>query len=413
MITGILVYLLSLSTMRVLVKNIFVNHKFNFPKFVTSVHFASCGILCFSIMYYRQATGRKKMPVPTKGQMCRMILPIAFCFATSVGTNNIALVHCTVAFAEIISSATPLCIIIITVCRGEAFDLRLTVPVLSVIVGVCICAEGEKRFTWISFLLVFLATFLRAFKSRLQQEIMKSQVPEERFDPVELLAWMSPSCFATMAIWGTLTEGFEPFVHLTGDQNTTTIVAIGITCVNACVLNVANNFVIRDLGAVGGVLTGQLKVILALLGATLMLGEVIQVQQIVGYACIACGVHWYNRIEEELQEFHGSEELQEFHGLPKAARSQRASGVAADSKRGGDFEELQVVDEVSHEAVRSQRAIDSASDSMVHEAIQSQASWAMQHLIQQPVDAGSQGSFNERAVGNEGKHDRARRLIVN
>jgi len=64
-VTGILAYLLSLSTMTLTVKSVFKQHQFNYPKFVTSTHFLSCGILCFGIMAYRQIKGEKKIPIPS------------------------------------------------------------------------------------------------------------------------------------------------------------------------------------------------------------------------------------------------------------------------------------------------------------------------------------------------------------
>merc|ERR1719172_210819 len=102
---------------------------------------------------------------------------------------------------------------------------------------------------------------------------------------------MSPACVVLMAVWGYFTEGVEPFTKLSLE----TSMAIGVTCVNACILNVANNMVIRDLGAVGAMLAGQLKGILLLMGAVVLLGESVQVQQIAGFALIAGGVYFYNR----------------------------------------------------------------------------------------------------------------------
>merc|ERR550537_281506 len=64
-IAGIMAYLVSLSTMTITVKGVFVNQKFTFPKFVTGIHFLSCGLLCFGIMYYKHVNGFRKFVVPT------------------------------------------------------------------------------------------------------------------------------------------------------------------------------------------------------------------------------------------------------------------------------------------------------------------------------------------------------------
>jgi len=288
--------------MTLTVKSVFVKQQFNHPKFLTSMHFLACGVLCFGIMMCRHIAGQKRMPVPTMQQMTKIILPIALAFAASVGANNIALVYCNAAFSEMISGAAPLCVIAINMCEGKAFDMRLLWPVLAVVAGVCMCASGELKFTWIGLSLVFLACFLRAFKSNLQHKILDHQTQEEKLEPVELLAWMSPPCLLVMAIWGGATEGFAPIVQLAGGKGLEITMAIGVTCVNACVLNVANNFVIRDLGAVGCLLAGQLKGILLLMGAFVMLGEIIQLQQIAGYVCIVAGIFFYNRVEKDIKD---------------------------------------------------------------------------------------------------------------
>merc|ERR1719235_1279572 len=102
--------------------------------------------------------------------------------------------------------------------------------------------------------------------------------------------------------WSLLTEGTEPWVLLAGENRLTLSLAIGVTCVNACILNVANLFVIKDLGPVATQLAGQLKGILVVLGGVAMLNEVVQPQQIAGYTFIIIGVFVYNKIDQKLRE---------------------------------------------------------------------------------------------------------------
>merc|ERR1719387_1554661 len=105
-----------------------------------------------------------------------------------------------------------------------------------------------------------------------------------------------------MLTWSVLTEGAEPFVQMTSEGWLSLVVAIGVTCVNACLLNVANLFVLKDLGPVATQLAGQLKGILVVLGGVAMLNEVVQPQQIAGYTFIIIGVFVYNKIDQKLRE---------------------------------------------------------------------------------------------------------------
>lgn len=301
-IFGIIAYLTSLSTMTIAVKDVFHRYQFNFPKLVTASHFFFSGLVCFSIMYYNYLMGSKKFAVPSPRSFLTMILPIAIGFSLSVGINNIALMYCTASFAEMIGGASPLFVIAICLAEGKVFNLKLLMPVLGVLAGVCACASGEVQYSLIGLVLVLLATLLRAYKSHLQHQLMADSV-EEKLEPIELLAWMSPPCFGLMIIWAAVTEGFaEPMAMLTGKTGLPLTMAIALTIVNACVLNVANNFVIRDLGAVGCLLAGQLKGILVLMGSVALLDEAISVLQIIGYVAIASSVYWYNKIDREIAD---------------------------------------------------------------------------------------------------------------
>eukprot|EP00746_Dinoflagellata_sp_MGD_P021417 gnl/MRDRNA2_/MRDRNA2_14997_c0_seq1.p1 gnl/MRDRNA2_/MRDRNA2_14997_c0~~gnl/MRDRNA2_/MRDRNA2_14997_c0_seq1.p1 ORF type:complete len:350 (-),score=62.43 gnl/MRDRNA2_/MRDRNA2_14997_c0_seq1:14-943(-) len=304
--------------MTIAVKGVFVHQNFTFPKFVTGIHFLFCGILCFGIMIYKHVTGSRKFVVPSMKQQYSLILPIAVAFAASVGTNNIALVHANAAFAEMIGGAAPLCIICIAMFEGKPFNLKLVLPIVCVIAGVWWCASGESKFSLFGFLLLFLSTFLRAYKSHLQYKTMEDyEQGQERLDPIELCGWMSPPCLAVMLIWGGMTEGFEPIMMLGQGKGLEISLAIGVTVVNACILNVANNFVIRDLGAIGCLLAGQLKGILVLLGASVLLEEVIQPQQIAGYVLIVAGVYFYNQMEKQIKDEAQSDSKTDIADLEK------------------------------------------------------------------------------------------------
>merc|ERR1719238_2129567 len=104
-----------------------------------------------------------------------------------------------------------------------------------------------------------------------------------------------------MMTWSLVTEGIEPFALLAGKDSLALILAIGVTCVNACILNVANLFVIKDLGAVATQLAGNLKGILIVLGGVAMLGEQVQLIQIGGYGFVVAGVAWYNKVDKQIK----------------------------------------------------------------------------------------------------------------
>merc|ERR1719324_289227 len=102
-------------------------------------------------------------------------------------------------------------------------------------------------------------------------------------DPVEVAVWTSLTCLVLMGIWSAMTEGLEPFSKI---FVLPTFLAVLYTCVGASILNIAALFVLRELGPVTQQVVGQLKGILAILGAVAAFGEVITMQQIVGYSLL-------------------------------------------------------------------------------------------------------------------------------
>merc|ERR1719235_1598570 len=113
-------------------------------------------------------------------------------------------------------------------------------------------------------------------------------------DPVELLAWLSIPALAIMGIWSLLAEGAAPYERLYTTSSVGFFSSLLVSCMNAAILNFANMFVVRDLGAISVNIVAQLKGIMVILGGVAMLGEMVGVNQCAGYFVIVLGVFWFN-----------------------------------------------------------------------------------------------------------------------
>merc|ERR1719321_2244026 len=105
-----------------------------------------------------------------------------------------------------------------------------------------------------------------------------------------------------MFLWSIFTEGVEPYEQLSGQKGLHVICGILITCFNACILNVSNLFVIKDLGAVATQLCATLKGILIVLGGIAVFGEQVAPMQFVGFLMELGGVFWYNKVDEAMKK---------------------------------------------------------------------------------------------------------------
>lgn len=299
-IVRIMMYLLSLSTIKMSVRSLFEVYNFDFPKLLTTLHFLTSGLFCCAVLMCTSSpSAAKRGAMPSWGCMCGMILPISMAFACSIAAGNAALVHSSTSFVEMISSSTPACTVVVAIVFQQPFRKQLVWPVLVVCGGLALCASGAMHFSMMGFLFSLCATLLRSVKSVLQQILMVGQ--DARFEPLELLAWISVPSVTVMLAWSLATEGTLPYSMLAGPGSLNLIICIGLTCVNASILNVMGIFVVKDLGAVGAQLAGQLKGVLTVLGGMAVLHERVYPQQAVGYGFVLLGVFWYTNMESSLK----------------------------------------------------------------------------------------------------------------
>merc|ERR1719465_35119 len=107
------------------------------------------------------------------------------------------------------------------------------------------------------------------------------------------------TCYLLMTIWSLATEGITPYQKIFAWGP---FLAVLYTCVGASILNIAALFVLRELGPVAQQIVGQMKGVLAIIGAVAAFGEVVTMQQMVGYSVLLVGIFWYNRTDMTIKE---------------------------------------------------------------------------------------------------------------
>lgn len=324
-ICRIIVYLLALSTMKLSVKLIFVDYGFNYPKFLTGVHFASSVLVAFGIMLYRQsapapaealltASGastkesvasadvKRHLASPTAREFWQMIVPIAMSFSLSVAANNVALMYSTAAFTEIVGATSPVVSIGLIILMGMPFDARLLWPTLLVVAGCALSTSGEVRFSAMGMACCVVSMVSRALKSTLQQRVLTGD-SKAKFDPVTLMAWMCIPSFAVMLLWSLSVEGIAPFVMMQEHPHRLRLaLCIIASCANATILNLSNLFCVKDLGAVGVQLIAQMKSVLTVLGAVALFHEAVTPMEVGGFVGVLIGVFLFSHMEQKAKK---------------------------------------------------------------------------------------------------------------
>jgi len=301
----ILLYIISLSTVKLSVKAVFLDHKFDYPRFLTACHLLMSAILGSSFSIWRWLYGDVPLPVPTRREIMLRLVPIATMWTASIGLENVALIFCSAAFTEIIGSLAPVLTVIVVFALGMGFNRKLLLPVLVVMLGCVISVKGELHFSRFGFVLCLASCICRSMKVALQQDVMTGEM-KSKFEPFTLLTWQSMIAFFGMLSWSLVSEGSVPYTELAYSDYSRAggiMLAVLLSSLNAAVLNLFGLFVTRELGALGVQVVSQAKAVLTVLGDVALLREPVSLIQMSGFAATLLGVFLFSRIEhDEAQE---------------------------------------------------------------------------------------------------------------
>jgi drug/metabolite transporter (DMT)-like permease len=271
--------------------------KYKFPLTVTALHMIFSWVMCRMYMAWRGNSSQNQNMGLT--QQATKIFPLAACFALSVGMGNLSLEYIFPSFNQMLGASSPLITVImmvlVTNTRYNAWAWG-SMPIICG--GIVLCAAKEVNFHLLGALFCFGATVMRGAKSIIQGKILSS--PGERLDSVALLYYMAPWSAALLVAMALITEGQEPFLLLysAAGANSTgllkVLMLLGISGLNACLLNISNFLVTFHTNAVTLQVLGNVKTVLSIAISVCIFRNPLSLSQAVG--CVVClgGVWIYN-----------------------------------------------------------------------------------------------------------------------
>jgi drug/metabolite transporter (DMT)-like permease len=297
-VAKVVTYLFALTTMKGAVRVIEDKQSFKFPLFITATHFISGVFIAFSLLLREKWAAGQRVEMPPFYFIAAKFTPIAIAIAVSVACGNIALVYSSSSFVEIVGMTTPIATVLVSMSMGQSIQLELLGPLLLVFVGGALTAKGDVHFSTLGLLFSAGAMLPRAIKSILQQVLLQQDNSERSYSPLEVLIWTSIPSSMVMLGWSLFHEGLEPYhqYYAHGFSSILTV-ALGMSCINACILNLAVLYVIKDLGAVGATVVAQTKSVLVVLGGMTFLNEQVSRTEIFGFMIILGGVYLYNEVD--------------------------------------------------------------------------------------------------------------------
>jgi len=300
-VISVIGYLFCLSSMSVLIRNIYVNHNFGYPQFVTSCHGLLTTIVAYALLAHKEATTGQKITVPTMATLMKGLTPVAAAFALSLGAGNLALLYSNAHFYEMLSATSLLATAGMGVVMGRSVSPKLYPPLMLITLAVMIVCFGELTCTLVGIVFTVASIIFRALKAQVSSILMcKGEGGmTQTFEPLELTLWTAIQTFIMMLVWSLVAEGLAPWKAA---LDLGVIWSVGLSAVAAAMLNISALFVMKELGPVGQQIIGNLKGILACVGAVACFGEAISAQQIVGYGLVIVGAYWYNKTDTQVLE---------------------------------------------------------------------------------------------------------------
>merc|ERR1719160_1365977 len=190
------------------------------------------------------ATGQK-ITIPTSTTMLQGLLPVALAFALSLGAGNLALFYANAHFYEMLSATSVLATVVLGALMGRPQSPKLIPPLMLVTTAIMVVAFGELKFTAIGVMFSVGSVVFRAFKAQCQSMLMTAGTMSQSFDPLELTLWTSLQTWLIILAWSLIAEGLAPWKQF---WTMSTVAAVGLSCINAAVLNTAALFVMKEVG---------------------------------------------------------------------------------------------------------------------------------------------------------------------
>ncbi|KAK8846592.1 hypothetical protein IAR55_005678 [Kwoniella newhampshirensis] len=302
-------------------KHIFSDRGFPYPLFLTCFHMlvATIGTNLLKVVPLPGVT--VKSPSMSWSVWFRTVLPLSIFFSGSLVLSNLAYVHLSVSFVQMLkSSILILTLIIQLLTKLQAYSHLQFAIIIVISVGCYIAASGEVKFDMFGFVCQCCAVVVEAARLVLVEIMLKNH----KMDPLSSIAMYAPVCMVLIAIAQPFMEGSTPF-HLLHRLGFWTFAFNGLMAFS---LNFASVFLIESAGSVVLSLSGVVKDIL-LIGASMwLLGSSVTSSQILGYVIALVGLLIFRITGGSLDSPVGSK-------LAQASRnfSERVSNMSVMTKR--------------------------------------------------------------------------------
>eukprot|EP00891_Asterochloris_glomerata_P001266 jgi/Astpho2/1266/Aster-07111 len=244
-------------------------HGFAFPLLLTSCHMGFSFLALLPLMLREPYVSRH---MPTLKQQWKGLVAIGLFLAANISLNNLSLVLITLSLNQVIRSAMPVAVAMLSAVIEHKIPTLTEVAALTVLsIGVMIAVwEGSVTGSVTGLILCIAALFSNAAMISTTGKVLS-----EKLDVLRLAFYTAPiSCSVLLPLFIVREHGhFVVYQKGRGIQEVATILA----CSSAIALayNVVHSMIIQRISSTGSAVLGEIKVLALLVASALLFGEVL------------------------------------------------------------------------------------------------------------------------------------------
>lgn len=223
-------------------------------------------------------------------------LPVGCAMAIMFYTGNGAYLYLSVAFVQMLKTATPVVTMAVMVAfKLETLSVRLVLALLLLTAGTALASLGEIHFSWVGVGMMLVSEVADALRLVLTQLLLSSS----GWHPIEALRHLAPAC-AGCLVAGAYALEWEAMRRDGALGKMAARPALyALAAVLGFVVNAAQVAAIKQLSSLTLKVVGVTANSLLVCGCVL-LGEVLTRLQLLGYAISFGGTVWYNAIRHRI-----------------------------------------------------------------------------------------------------------------
>ncbi|KAI4875206.1 hypothetical protein NFI96_010677 [Prochilodus magdalenae] len=293
LLSAVVVWLVTGTTISSLNKWIFAVYNFRYPLLLSALHMLTAIVVDYGLIKYwfvrRRGLNERGL---TSSAKCKVFL-LSLTFCASIAFGNVGLNYVQLSFAQMIYTTTPIFTLAISsLVLGKQHHILKYTAMMPICLGASFSIMGEVQFDQTGCLFVFAATMLRGVKS-IQQSIL---LQEEKIHSVFLLYLMAIPSFCILAVAALVLEnwaGLQSPVHY--DRHLWGFILL--SCLGSVLYNLASCCVISLTSAVTLHILGNLNVVGNLLLSQLLFESQLSALSCAGAALTLSGMIIYQNTE--------------------------------------------------------------------------------------------------------------------